>query len=157
MHSGVSEAIGAYGHALLREQPSAALDDRIAGAIERWATPDRKRRAQSVFETRLFAVAAALAVVLIGGAYALLVTEPRRPVSQVAATQTAASATQEYSPEVIPVQEVVLRVPTTLSGATAVPAVATTTDELRFWVDVRIASDGSMRVVRVVPVDPTRR
>ncbi len=157
MHAELTEAMSAYARALRREQPTAALDERIAGSIERWAAPNRKRRAQSVFETRLFAIAAALAAILIGGAYALLVAAPERPAPQVAANETASHFPMAYPPEVIPVQEVVLRVPTTLSGATAVPAVATTTDELRFWVDVRIASDGSMRVVRVVPVDPSRR
>lgn len=158
MRSELTEAIGAYASALRREQPSAALEGRIAGSIERWAAPDRKRRAQSVFETRLFAIAAALALALIGGAYALLVAAPDRPAPQAAADAALSGASAVYPSDVVPLQEVVLRVPTTLSGgATAVPAVATTTDELRFWVDVRIASDGSMRVVRVVPVDPSRR
>ena len=157
MRSELTEAVGAYTRALQREQPSAALDQRIAGSIERWAAPDRRRRAQSVFETRLFAIAAALALLLIGGAYALLVVAPDRPAPQVTAYETVSSPSVAYPPDVFPLQEVVLRVPTTLSsGATAAPAVATTTDELRFWVDVRIASDGSMRVVRVVAVDPSR-
>jgi hypothetical protein len=154
----LTAAVGAYARALRREQPSAALDSRIAGSIERWAAPDRKRRAQSIFETRLFAIAAGLALLLIGAAYVLLVAAPDRSVPRLATTETVSGASAVYPPDVVPLQEVVLRVPTTLSGgATAVPAVATTTDELRFWVDVRLASDGSMRVVRVVPVDPSRR
>jgi hypothetical protein len=156
MRSELTASMGAYARALRRERLPAALDERIAGSIERWAAPERKRRAQSVFETRLFAIAAVLATVLIGGAYALLVAAPERGAPRVAAGDIASRALVAY-PEVVPLQEVVLRVPTTLSGAAAVPAVATTTDELRFWVDVRIASDGSMRVVRVVPVDPSRR
>jgi hypothetical protein len=157
MRTELTEAVGAYARALRREQPSAALDERIGRSIERRAAPDRKRRAQSVFETRLFAIAAALALLSIGGAYALLVAAPDRLGPQ-AANEIVASPSAAYPPDIVPLQEVVLRVPTTISGgATAVPAVATTTDELRFWVDVRIASDGSMRVVRVMPVDPSRR
>jgi hypothetical protein len=159
MRSQLTDALGAYAQALRREPLSPALDARVARAIERWAAPDRRRRAQSIFETRLFAVAAALALVSIGGAYAWLRTVPDRAPRDVAATETLLNAPASYPPDVVPVQEVVLRVPTTLAGgvATAIPAVATTADELRFWVDVRIASDGSMRVVRVVPVDPSRR
>jgi hypothetical protein len=154
----LTAAVGAYARALEREQPSAALDSRIAASIDRWAAPDRKRRAQSILESRLFAIAVGLALLLIGAAYVLLVAAPDRRAPQVAANETVSSASAVYPPDVVPLQEIVLRVPTTLSGgATAAPAVATTTDELRFWVDVRLASDGSMRVVRVVPVDPSRR
>jgi hypothetical protein len=155
MRSELTAAVGDYARALRSERPSSALDQRVSGAIGRWAAPDRKRRAHSRFETRLFAIAAGVALVMIGGAYAWLVAAPDRPAPQVTANDTIPRSLAAVSPDVVPLQEVVLRVPTTFAGgATAFPAVATTTDELRYWVDVRIASDGSMRVVRVVPVDP---
>ena len=157
MRAELSGALGAYSRVLRRERPSPALDARVASSIDRWAAPDRRRRAQWIFETRLLALAAGVAVVLIGAAFAWLRAVPDGATPPLAASETL-NAPMTYPADVVPVQEVVLRVPTTLSGgATAVPAVATTADELRFWVDVRIASDGSMRVVRVVPVDPSRR
>lgn len=154
-----------YAKALQRVEPSAALNARIEALIERSAAKHPWR--ESVFERPLFAVAAAVAGALILATYAvafLIPSESRETSTLAARNQEAApplvidsSTPPPWSPaDTVPIDAVVLRVPTGLKGAgAAVPAVAADARELRFWVDVRVATDGSMRVVRVVPADIT--
>ncbi len=83
--------------------------------------------------------------------------EPSAPAAEPAVTDDDALAvvpTGQYS--LWPTDAAVFRVRTDLNTLRAVSAALPAGGERQYWVDVRVANDGSMRIVRVVPVDDAR-
>jgi hypothetical protein len=138
-----------YASTLARLEPTTTLDARIDSLIRDTARARRPARWQSVPDIRLLAAVAGIAGVLLFVTYAVAFLMPADREGTV--PPPAPSLVAGYA-DAVPVDAIVMRVPTGFS-ATAVPAVASDTSELRYWVDVRIASDGSMRVVRVIPAE----
>jgi hypothetical protein len=136
----------AYRRMLRGLDMSPALDQRMTAAI---ANHVSQRPQQRWLWPAAFTAAAATAAVAI----TLLLVRTGAPPSDVekvaAATPTLRSPsppdwrTAPLSPW--PVDAAVVRVRGTLSTQPA---------ELQYWLDLRLASDGSMRIVRVIPVQP---
>ncbi len=173
---------------LRRAQPSGALDQRIASAIDdfsaaRASSPHRFWRAPVGP-----AIAAGATAVLVAGLVLWLTLggsgdagigvaseeQPPGVGEEVVAGMSAAQphATPDSAWPVArrvggafviepagtyslwPTESAIFRVQTRLD--TVMPAFAAgnpAAAEQRFWVDVRVANDGSMRIVRIVPVD----
>ena len=82
--------------------------------------------------------------------------EPSAPDTAPAVADDDAFAvvpTGQYS--LWPTDAAVFRVRADLNTLRAVSAALPAEGERQYWVDVRVANDGSMRIVRVVPVDGT--
>jgi hypothetical protein len=171
MELAVLRPLNAYADALRAARPSPALDARIAALIR-----DSSRRPESSGARfrRLTAGVAAAAVLIAAFVLwsvrsergeepinerhnaRLSVVEPLREHVDSAQLQDAHAAfsvlpTGQYS--LWPTEASLLRVRARLGATATLAPDGEVTDERRFWVDVRIANDGSMRIVRVVPAD----
>jgi hypothetical protein len=123
-------------------KPSQALDRRIAESIAR----ETSRRTRSTWAWPAAAAAASITA-LLGIAFVL--RSPDAPMQAASAP----SATELPAPRAVddgtlpvsywPVEPSVVRVRGRL---------ATQPTERQYWLDVRLASDGSMRIVRVISV-----
>ncbi len=159
----VTRALDRYAEALRGIQPSTHLDTRLETAIHKWTAVRSVRR--SWRRPLPWAIAAASVAVLVGG-LALLRARPGAERDDVAVVATpieqlarvtgggetrAALATGQLS--LWPTEAAVFRVRASLGASAAALHPGGITGERHFWVDVRIANDGSMRIVRVVPVN----
>jgi hypothetical protein len=145
----VTRVLGTYARSLRDIQPSAALDARLAASIQQYA---RVRHARPIWLRPLpWAIAAASVAVIATGVTLLLVRKTPEPVLPVAAVvppsvtgDQIALPSSQYS--LWPTQGAVFRVKASLDTAPAA-------GERQYWVDVRVANDGSMRIVRVIPAN----
>jgi hypothetical protein len=137
----------AYRRMLRRLDTSPALDQRMMAAIaghvserpqKRWLWPAAFAAAASVAVVAITLLLARTGAPPVGIEEATAVQPPLRSPS-VPDWRTA-----QLSPW--PVDAAVVRVRGTL---------ATQPAELQYWIDLRLASDGSMRIVRVIPVQPS--
>lgn len=165
-------AVAVYRDALRRSIPSSALDERIGLAIQHIVGKSAQRAYASRWRTLSPAIAAgvtavlvAVAIVALGEREAIKVSEatdaaPGRgrgatPLLEAATnsadTAFAVAPTGTYS--LWPTESAVFRVQTRLDAVMPGLAAAGSGGEQRYWVDVRVANDGTMRIVRIVPVD----
>jgi hypothetical protein len=175
--SALGRALGAYSRSLRQVQPSAALDARLAASIQEHAGV---RAVRPAWRRPLPWVIAVASVAVIATGVALLLvraTPPESAPSAQVSTRPGASSGQaiddsgsapvepvgvasahndtgdrltipssQYS--LWPTEAAVFRVKASLGGAAeSVPG------ERQYWVDVRVANDGSMRIVRVLPAN----
>jgi hypothetical protein len=175
--SALGRALGAYSRALRRVRPSAALDERLAAAIREHAgvrhvrPPWRRPLPWVVAVASVAVIATGIALLLVratpvekamqashasgAATEAAVVTLADAPVIAPTAAALArhdtgdrlAIPSSQYS--LWPTEAAVFRVKANLGGGSeAVPG------ERQYWVDVRVANDGSMRIVRVLPANP---
>jgi hypothetical protein len=125
-----------YSSSLRQVLPSADLDARIAASIQ---AHTRVRRPRPLWRRPLpWAIAAASVAIVAVGLALLLVRATPEPV---VATQMVIPSNQ-YS--LWPTEGAVFRVKASMDSAA---------NERQYWVDVRVANDGSMRIVRVIPAN----
>ncbi|HEU4530341.1 MAG TPA: hypothetical protein VFR59_04115 [Steroidobacteraceae bacterium] len=170
-----SAEVAAYGAHLRRSRPSAQLDERIALAIERNHKERHDRAWRKINPRRIGpALAAGCAAVLTAGLILWLGGSVQReaPPAEVAdvlptnpLANDAGHDMQPYAaPDAFtvvptgqyslwPTDAAVFRVRANLDTLRAVSAALPAEDERQYWVDVRVANDGSMRIVRIVPVN----
>ena len=158
-----------YAEDLRAERPSAELDARIEAAIAEWATEHRKH---GLLRRPLAWVVAAASVAVIAGGIALLAIDesgdsPSAPDALAdvpAAPRPELSARTAVSPlatgsqvSLFPADGAVFRVKANLASA-VIPTSAgqPANGERQYWVDVRIANDGTMRIMQVLPAERTR-
>jgi hypothetical protein len=160
----------AYAEALRAARASAALDERIAALIRASSSPPESSGGRlhqvmaSVAAGSAALLIAALVLWIVRNEHAKQSTPEKIPVASVAEplrddthrTQDAHASfsvlpTGQYS--LWPTDASVLRVRARLGATATLAPDGEVTDERRYWVDVRIANDGSMRIVRVVPAD----
>ena len=156
----IAAALGAYRAELARATPSGQLDARIAAAIH------RPTGTGGAFRWRRWAIAAVAAIGVITVVLAGLTLRDARneqtadgvgraPAPVAAAAERgdtfAVAPTGSYS--LWPTDGAVFRVRTRLDAASAALSYAGAGDERQYWVDVRVANDGSMRIVRIIPAD----
>jgi hypothetical protein len=157
--SALGRALGSYSRSLRHVRPSASLDARIAASIQEHAGV---RRVRPLWRRPLPWLVAASSVAVIATGVALLLSRSvpqSMPQAQAveglgqmptATTDTGdrlALPSGQYS--LWPTEAAVFRVKTRLGGAPdSMPG------ERQYWVDVRVANDGSMRIVRVLPANP---
>lgn len=179
--SALGRALGAYSRALRQVQPSAALDGRLAASIREHAGV---RHVRPVWRRPLpwLVAAASVAVIATGIALLLVRATPLENTAQASDTSGAPADAPMFAPadaptvastrapagtgaarndtgdrlaisssqySLWPTEAAVFRVKANLGGDTeSVPG------ERQYWVDVRVANDGSMRIVRVLPANP---
>ncbi|HEY8510279.1 MAG TPA: hypothetical protein VIL32_18125 [Steroidobacteraceae bacterium] len=156
-------ALAAYAEALRDVRPSAQLDERIEAAIREASTKrvSRWRRRGTMVG---FSIAASVAAFAMG----LMLLTRSGPGVQTADTAepTEADLAELLLPESDPFAVIspapyslwpneaeVFRVRASLGALGAALESEEAERERQFWVDVRIANDGSMRIVRIVPAD----
>ena len=170
-----SAEVAAYGAHLRRNRPSAQLDERIAQAIERHDQRHGRADWRKINPRRIGpALAAGCAAILTAGLILWLGGSVQReaPPAEVAdlsptnpLVNDAGQDVQPYAaPDAFavvptgqyslwPTDAAVFRVRANLDTLRAVSAALPAEDERQYWVDVRVANDGSMRIVRIVPVN----
>ena len=168
----VTRALDDYSEALRAQRPSAGLDGRVEAAIAGWATEHRSR---SVLRRPLAWVVAAASVAAIAGGIALLAAGQNSgndtgmdatgaagltasgsqlpPLSAGAAVSPLATGGQV---SLFPAEGAVFRVKASLASAVLQTSGQPAQGERQYWVDVRIANDGTMRIMQVLPAERGR-
>jgi hypothetical protein len=160
-------ALDPYAQSLRTLEPSAALDDRVETAIAAWAEQSAARR---LWRRTLPWVVAAASVAVVAGGIALLMSRDGQrsddarlpPLVTLPAEVRPSDLTRgseltyaRLSPlsagqvSLYPAESAIFRVKA--SFASALPQ-----GERQYWVDVRIANDGTMRIVQVIPAERGR-
>lgn len=149
-----------YSQALRSLQPSEQLDKRIAQCIESWASTQKSQHLLRR-PTTWFAVAGSLAVIATGvvllamrnrGDELRLMPPERFAGLPVQRSDVAALAAGQVS--LWPADSQIFRVKASFASTAAVPLPGEAPQsERQYWVDVRIANDGTMRIMQVVPAD----
>ena len=165
----VTRSLDDYADALRAERLSAALDRRMEDSIASWAEEHRSR---SVLRRPLLWVVAVASVAVITGGIALLAlgqgngadtdalnasASPLPPLQLSNAVSPLATTGGQVS--LFPADGAVFRVKASLESAVIrtsgqVPEPAD--GERQYWVDVRIANDGTMRIMQVLPAERGR-
>jgi hypothetical protein len=157
-----------YAESLRTEMPSAALDARMEASIAQWASEQRVR---GILHRPLAWVVAAACVAVVSGGIALLAFGDRNDDADVAEALTVPPTTPlpELSPRtavsplttgsqvsLFPADGAVFRVKANLASAVIPTSGQMTKGERQYWVDVRIANDGTMRIMQVLPAEAAR-
>jgi hypothetical protein len=160
----VTRELDRYSQALRSLQPSAELDGRIDEVIDAWAARNGSPR---LWKRPLTWVAAAASIAVISGGVALLATRNRAGTDGVSAAAArlpglqiermgvpalAASQVSQW-----PAEAAIFRVKASfLPTSGFLPPGEQDNGERQYWVDVRIANDGTMRIMQVLPADRGR-
>jgi hypothetical protein len=156
-----------YSENLRAEAPSAELDARMEATIAQWASEHRKH---GLLRRPLAWVVAAASIAVIAGGIALLAIEDSGESAgtpdalAVAPSLRELTASTAVSPlatgsqvSLFPAEGAVFRVKANLASA-VMPTSASdpANGERQYWVDVRIANDGTMRIMQVLPAERGR-
>jgi len=168
----VTHALDDYSESLRAERPSADLDSRMETAIESWAT---ERRSRNMLRRPLPWLVGAASVLVVTGGIALLAAgqkggadadvgapgvatlsasaSPFPPLSAGTAVSPLATGGQV---SLFPADGAVFRVKASLASAVLQTSGQRAEGERQYWVDVRIANDGTMRIMQVLPAERGR-
>ena len=156
----VARALDPYAQALRGLERSPALDSRMDAAIAAWAQQSTGRR---LLRRPLPWLVAAASVAVITGGIALLVSrDAKRPEVESAVPMVSEARVARMSPlaagqmSLYPAESAIFRVKASFASTVSVPETGEVAGERQYWVDVRIASDGTMRIVQVLPADRGR-
>jgi hypothetical protein len=159
----ITRELDGYAQALRSLQPSAELDRRVDAAIDAWAARSGSR---SLWKRPLAWVAAAASIAVISGGVALLVTRDRAgteglsaaasrlPGLQIERMGVPALAAGQVSQW--PAEAAIFRVKASFVPTAGFAPPSDPAGERQYWVDVRIANDGTMRIMQVVPAERGR-
>jgi len=157
-----------YAESLRAERPSAELNARMEAAIAAWASEHRVR---GILHRPLTWVVVAASVAIITAGVTLLVIGERgedtgtmqappvadtSPVSQPTSDAVSRLATTGGQVSLFPTDGAVFRVKANLASAVIHTSGEDTNGERQYWVDVRIANDGTMRIMQVLPAEHSR-
>jgi hypothetical protein len=149
-----------YAAALRSVEPSQALDLRMNDAIEAWAARNRSR---PTWKRPLAWIAVAASVAVISTGVALLSSRERTHSEGLSAAAAAELPGVQFQRTGVPALAVgqvsqwpaeaaIFRVRASFASAPGfVPPGAPQQGERQYWVDVRIANDGTMRIMQVLP------
>ncbi|MEJ1964811.1 MAG: hypothetical protein WDO56_26075 [Gammaproteobacteria bacterium] len=164
----ITRQLDEYSDSLRSERPSAELDARMEASIATWAS---EHRSQSVLRRPLAWVVAVASLAVITGGIALLAIGERSqnsvhqaslmtaaPVSRLSTVPTRASVSPLAGGQVslFPAEGAVFRVKASLGSTVVQTSGEATNGERQYWVDVRIANDGTMRIMQVLPAERGR-
>jgi hypothetical protein len=175
----VARALDSYAQALRELERSAPLDERVGTAIRAWAEQSAGRR---LLRRPLPWVIAAASVAVVAGGIALLMsrdgsagprlaTVPTQPTdlpyivtpASTEGTTYQGATVARMSPlaagqvSLYPAESAIFRVKASFASAVSIPQSGETAQgERQYWVDVRIANDGTMRIVQVIPAERGR-
>ena len=160
----VTSELDKYAQALRRMQPTAELDRRVGGAIQEWAA---KNGTQRFWRRPAAWVAAAASVAVISGGIALLASRnwssepeglsvaaaqlPGLQIERMGVPALAASQVSQW-----PAEAAIFRVKASFVSTSGFVPPGDQDSERQYWVDVRIANDGTMRIMQVLPAEHGR-
>jgi len=155
LHPQVAALLERYRRELRDTEPSDSLDARIGQLVARdrknsWRRPRRSRRLLAWAAAAGFAVLAVAAGILIG-----MRLERGAPGPRVAQQATVLPA--DFS--LWPSDSVALQIPAEYSAQGKLVAVdpnAQSTGK-RYWIDVVVSNDGTVRIDRIVPAENSKR
>ncbi|HEU4626472.1 MAG TPA: hypothetical protein VFS52_17000 [Steroidobacteraceae bacterium] len=159
----LTRQLDCYAHALRSLQPSAELDRRVDVAIQSWAASKGSRALWRRPLTWIAAVASigaiSLGVALLamrdrGSAEGLSAAAARIPGLQVERVGVPALAAGQVSQW--PAEAAIFRVKASFIPTGGFLLAGEQDGERQYWVDVRIANDGTMRIMQVVPAERGR-
>ncbi len=152
-----------YAEALHFLQPSADLNERMSAAIETWADHKATR---PLWRRPLAWAAMAASLAVISSGIALLATRERNSaeaLSAAAATLPGLQFERMGVPALAagqvsqwPAEAAIFRVRASFASTSGFIPPGEQDGERQYWVDVRIANDGTMRIMQVLPVDRGR-
>ena len=157
-----------YAESLRAQAPSAELNARMEATIAQWAS---ERRAHSILRRPLaWVIAAASVAVIAGGIVLLAVGErggepdsadalavpPSAPLPALSARTAVSPLANGSQVSLFPADGAVFRVKANLASAVVPTSGQMTNGERQYWVDVRIANDGTMRIMQVLPAERGR-
>lgn len=160
---------------LRAESPSAELDARVEAAIAQWASEHRRH---GLWRRPLAWVVAAASIAVVAGGIALLAIEEegdpqvaaapagasgdlarqlRTPTAELSARTAVSPLATGSQVSLFPAEGAVFRVKANLAAAMMPTSVGQPANgERQYWVDVRIANDGTMRIMQVLPAERGR-
>jgi hypothetical protein len=163
----VTRALDDYSENLRAERLSAALDARMEDSIVSWA---EEHRSQSVLRRPALWLVTAASLAVIAGGIALLAAGQRD--NSEYGPDALAGPTPEFAPlpagtavspyatggqvSLFPAEGAVFRVRANLTSAALRTSGQAADGERQYWVDVRIANDGTMRIMQVLPAERSR-
>jgi hypothetical protein len=160
----VTGELDRYAQVLRNQPPSAELDRRIDGAIDAWAATNGSR---NVWRMPLTWVAAVASLAVISGGVALLASRDREvqpaglsaaaaqiPGLQIERMGVPALAAGQISQW--PADSAIFRVKASFVSTSGFIPPGEQDTERQYWVDVRIANDGTMRIMQVLPAERGR-
>jgi hypothetical protein len=155
----VTRELDKYAAALRAIEPSQALDLRMNEAIEGWAA---KNGSRPIWKRPLAWIAVAASLAVISSGIALLASRERTRTDGLSAAAAqlpglqfermgvpalAAGQVSQW-----PAEAAIFRVRASFASAPGfVPPEGGQDGERQYWVDVRIANDGTMRIMQVLP------
>jgi hypothetical protein len=166
-----------YAESLRAEAPSAELDARMEATIAQWANEHRR---QSFLRRPLAWVVTAASIAVIAGGVALLAIEedadnpqvadaghvgatgalahqPRTPLPELSPRTAVSPLATGSQVSLFPAEGAVFRVKANLAAAMMPTSAGQPANgERQYWVDVRIANDGTMRIMQVLPAERGR-
>jgi hypothetical protein len=155
LHPQVAALLGRYRRELRDTAPSDALDARMARLVAA-GREDIPRRRPPLRRAAFWAVAAGLGVIAIAaGIFIGMRLERGTPAARVAQQEAALPA--DFS--LWPADSVALQIPAEYSAQGTLVAVdpnAHSTGK-RYWIDVVVSNDGTVRIDRIVPAETKRK
>ena len=159
----MTHELDAYSQELRSLRPSVDLDRRMSETIRTWAGQNTSRR---FWKKPLMWVAAAASIAVISGGIALLASRDRGRAEglSVAAAQLPALQIERMGVPALaagqisqwPVDAAIFRVKASFVSTSGFSPPGEQDGERQYWVDVRIANDGTMRIMQVLPADRAR-
>ena len=159
----ITRELDRYSQALRSLQPTADLDRRVEDAIETWAARNGTPR---LWRRPLTWVAAAASIAVISGGVALLAMRDRGGTDGVSAAAARLPGLQIERMGVPalavgqvsqwPAEAAIFRVTASFVSTAGLMPPGEQGGERQYWVDVRIANDGTMRIMQVLPADRGR-
>ncbi len=166
----VTRALDDYSENLRAERLSAALDARMEDSIVSWA---EEHRSQSVLRRPALWLVTAASLAVIAGGIALLAAGQRDDgLYDSPGHDRLIASTPEFAPlpagtavspyatggqvSLFPAEGAVFRVRANLDSAAVRTSGQAADGERQYWVDVRIANDGTMRIMQVLPAERSR-
>lgn len=152
-----------YAQELRQLEPSAALDARLTAAIDAWAA---QKGSQRLWRRPLVWIAAVASIAVIAAGIALLATRERANTHGLSAAAARLPGLQIEHVDVPtlavgqlsqwPVEAAIFRVKASFVSTSGFVPPSEGNGERQYWVDVRIANDGTMRIMQVLPADHVR-
>jgi hypothetical protein len=158
-----------YAESLRAELPSAELDARMEATIAQWATEHRKH---GLLRRPLAWIVAAASIAVVAGGIALLAIDesgdspgapdalaraPISPLPELSARTAVSPLATGSQVSLYPADGAVFRVKANLASAMMPTSAGQPANgERQYWVDVRIANDGTMRIMQVLPAERSR-
>jgi len=156
LHPQVAALLAQYRQELRDTLPSDSLDARIGRLVAGPAQESSRRRLPRLGHAAAWATAAGVMALAIG-AGVLIGVRLERGTGPARLANQADTSPADFS--LWPSDSVALQIPAEYSAQGKLVAVdpQTQTSGKRYWIDVVVSNDGTVRIDRIVPAEPARK